>query len=187
MAESSENVHEKIAKNQVKIVGTGETVALESLWQEKTCVIKFLRRFGCMLCRMGAQQLSLIKPTLDAHDIRLVGIGLEELGVDEFVAGNFFAGDLFIDLTKQNYKDLEYKRFNMLSIIPALFTKESRDAISKGRQDGVPGNMKGDGLQMGGTMIIAAGGERTLAFWKQENPSEHVDPKLILEKLGISE
>ena len=34
-------------------------VALESLWQDRTVVISFLRRFGCKLCRGPAKVLRL--------------------------------------------------------------------------------------------------------------------------------
>lgn len=37
-------------------------------------------------------ELSSIKPQLDAHNIALVGVGLEELGLDEFQEGKFFTG-----------------------------------------------------------------------------------------------
>jgi hypothetical protein len=62
--------------------------------------------------------------------VRLIGIGLEELGVEAFVEGKFWDGgngivvsivhvlytlnvsfpDLFIDGQKQIYKDMNYKR-----------------------------------------------------------------------------
>ncbi|KAJ8046168.1 Prostamide/prostaglandin F synthase [Holothuria leucospilota] len=41
---------------------------------------------------MGAKELSAIKPQLDANNVRLVGVGVEELGVEEFVQGKFWAG-----------------------------------------------------------------------------------------------
>lgn len=36
----------KIAKNLVKCVTSGESIAVESFWQKQPCVITFLRRFG---------------------------------------------------------------------------------------------------------------------------------------------
>ena len=36
--------------------------------------------------------MSTIKPMLDAHEVRLVGIGLEEFGKQEFIDGGFFKG-----------------------------------------------------------------------------------------------
>ena len=35
-----------------------------------------------------------MKPQLDAHGVRLCGVGLEEFGVEEFQEGKFFTGGL---------------------------------------------------------------------------------------------
>lgn len=45
-----------------------------------------------MFCRLAAQELSLLSPRLSQENIRLVGIGLEQLGVEEFVEKKFWAG-----------------------------------------------------------------------------------------------
>lgn len=37
-------------------------------------------------------ELSSIKPQLDAHNITLIGVGLEDLGLDEFQEGKYFTG-----------------------------------------------------------------------------------------------
>ena len=44
------------------------------------------------MCRLWSTELSSIKPQLDAHNVRLAGVGLEELGLKEFQDGNFFNG-----------------------------------------------------------------------------------------------
>lgn len=76
---------------------TIKNIALESFWQKQACVITFLRRFGCRpFCRLSAKQLSLIKPQLDANNVRLVGIGLEEVGLEQFIQGDFFNGGVLI-------------------------------------------------------------------------------------------
>ncbi|GBL76208.1 Prostamide/prostaglandin F synthase [Araneus ventricosus] len=124
------NEAEAIAENQVKSAVSGDMVTMKSLWENQDCVITFFRRFGCQFCRLAAKQLSEIKPKLDEHNVRLVGIGVEEIGVKEFIDGKFFAGDLFIDVEKKCYKDLQYKRYGILNLIPALFAKTSRDAVS---------------------------------------------------------
>lgn len=65
---------------------------LRSLWQEKACVVAGLRRFGCMVCRWIAQDLSNLRSILDQHDVRLVGVGPEALGLQEFLDGGYFSG-----------------------------------------------------------------------------------------------
>jgi prostamide/prostaglandin F2alpha synthase len=83
------------------------------------------------LCRYGAQEISQLKPRLDASNVKLVGIGLEELGVEEFVQGGYFKGDLYIDLKKETYKKLGFRRLNAFSMIPALLGKKTRQTISE--------------------------------------------------------
>ncbi|XP_067573863.1 prostamide/prostaglandin F synthase isoform X4 [Pseudorca crassidens] len=89
---------------------TGEAVELRSLWQEQACVVAGLRRFGCMVCRWIARDLSSLKGLLDQHSVRLVGVGPEALGLQEFLDGGYFAGELYLDESKQFYKELGFKR-----------------------------------------------------------------------------
>uniref|UniRef100_A0ABK0LC69 Prostamide/prostaglandin F synthase n=1 Tax=Rattus norvegicus TaxID=10116 RepID=A0ABK0LC69_RAT len=94
---------------------TGEAVELRSLWQEKACVVAGLRRFGCMVCRWIAQDLSNLRGILDQNDVRLVGIGPEALGLQEFLDGGYFSGELYLDESKQIYKELGFKRLRLLA------------------------------------------------------------------------
>ncbi len=45
-----------------------------------------------MYCRLAAREVSAIKPILDSNNVKLVGVGLEDLGVEEFLEGKFFDG-----------------------------------------------------------------------------------------------
>ena len=47
-----------------------------------------------MFCRLAAQELSLLSPRLSRENVRLIGIGLEELGVEEFVEKKFWVGGI---------------------------------------------------------------------------------------------
>ncbi|PRD24064.1 UNVERIFIED_CONTAM: Prostamide/prostaglandin F synthase [Trichonephila clavipes] len=73
----------------------------------------------------------------------------------------------------------------MLSIIPALATKTSRDAIFKAKAENVGGDMKGDKYQVGGTLVISKGGQEVLLNQKQESLADHVHPSEVLKSLGI--
>ena len=72
-----------------------------------------------------------MKPLLDKHNVRLVGIGMDQVGLDEFVQGIYFAGELYIDPGKDTYKVLGYKRLSYFGVITSFFSKASRDAYSK--------------------------------------------------------
>lgn len=65
---------------------------LRSLWQEQPCVVAGLRRFGCVVCRWIARDLSSLGPRLQQHGVRLVGVGPEAVGLREFLDGRYFAG-----------------------------------------------------------------------------------------------
>jgi len=121
---------------------------------------------------------------LDAHEVRLVGIGLEEFGKQEFIDGGFFKGEIFIDQNQSSYKALEFKRYNAVTVVASLVEKESRNWNAKSNAAGIPGNFKGDGMQSGGTLVIEKGGKVLLSH-KQKNPGDHVELKDILESLGI--
>lgn len=179
------NEANKIADNKLKSPVTGEEVIVKSLWEEKDCVITFFRRFGWPFCRLAAKQLSGIKPQLDAKNVRLVGIGVEELGVQEFIDGKFFDGDLFVDIEKKCFKDLSYKRYGVMNLIPAMFAKTSRDAIAEAKAANLGGNLQGDYYQVGGTLVVSKGGDKVLLSHKQESLADHVDPSEVLKSLQI--
>uniref|UniRef100_A0ABK0LB38 Prostamide/prostaglandin F synthase n=1 Tax=Rattus norvegicus TaxID=10116 RepID=A0ABK0LB38_RAT len=194
---------------------TGEAVELRSLWQEKACVVAGLRRFGCMVCRWIAQDLSNLRGILDQNDVRLVGIGPEALGLQEFLDGGYFSGELYLDESKQIYKELGFKRYNSLSILPAALGKPVRDVASKAKAVGIQGNLSGDLLQSGGLLVVSKGGsgqdiephlaclggpcphssqsglgyqggDRVLLHFIQSSPGDYVPQENILQALGIS-
>lgn len=116
--------------------------------------------------------------------MRLIGVGLEEIGLEEFQRGQFFAGELFIDTKKETYKLMGFRRLNFFSIFPAIFSKNARAAYSKAKAEKMGGDMKGDGMQNGGTFVVEKGGKVLLSF-KQDSPADHVDPAEVLKVLGI--
>lgn len=130
--------------------------------------------------------MSQLKPRLDADNIRLVGIGLEELGVEDFVKGEYFKGELYIDMKKECYKELGFRRLNVLSMIGKLVGKSTRQSLKESREQHIDGNFKGDGMQNGGALVVDQGGA-VLLSWKQDSPGEHLDPNNVLKSLGITE
>jgi len=115
----------------------------------------------------------------------MIGVGVEELGVEEFVNGNFFDGELYIDTQKKSYQDLGFKRLGFFSAIGSVLGKLGRAMISEAKSKGIDGNLKGDGMQNGGTIIVAAGG-KVLLTYKQESPADHVALDDVLKALAIS-
>ncbi|XP_012693992.2 prostamide/prostaglandin F synthase [Clupea harengus] len=176
----------KISSNVLKNAASGENVELGTLWREQTVVLFFLRRFGCQICRWTASEVSKLEPNLKASGVALVGVGPELLGVDEFKAGGFFKGDVYVDEKKKSYKDLGFKRYNALSVVPAAMGKKVRDVSSKASAGGIQGNFTGDLLQSGGMLIVAKGGEKVLLHFIQDTPGDHIPLEDIAKALGIS-
>ncbi|TNN66219.1 Prostamide/prostaglandin F synthase [Liparis tanakae] len=176
----------KLGKNLLKSCETGESVELQSLWQDQPVVLFFLRRFGCQVCRWMATEISKLEPDLRASGVALVGVGPEEFGLKEFMEGGFFKGSLYVDEDKKSYKDLGFKRYTALSLVPAALGKKVRDVASKANADGIKGNFSGDLLQSGGMLIVDKGGEKVLVHFIQDSPGDHLPLEDVSKALGIS-
>lgn len=176
----------KVGANLLKSAASGESVELQSLWRDHTVVLFFLRRFGCQVCRWTASEISKLEPDLKASGARLVGIGPEETGLKEFQEGEFFRGDIYIDEKKKSYKDLGFKRYTALSVVPAALGKKVRDVTAMANAQGIQGNFSGDLLQSGGMLIVAKGGEKVLLHFVQDSPGDFVSLEDISKAVGIS-
>ncbi|XP_075881503.1 prostamide/prostaglandin F synthase [Nelusetta ayraudi] len=175
----------KVGKNTLKSEN-GESVELQSLWREQPVVLFFLRRFGCQVCRWIASEISKLEPDLRANGVALVGVGPEEFGLKEFKEGGFFKGSIYVDEQKQCYKDLGFKRYTAISIVPAAVGKKVRDVAAKAKADGIQGNFSGDLLQSGGMLIVAKGGEKVLLHFIQASPGDYLPLQDISKALGVS-
>lgn len=177
---------DQVGENLLKSAETGESVELQSLWQNQPVVFFFLRRFGCQVCRWIASEISKLEPNLRASGVALVGVGPEEFGLKEFKEGGFFKGSIYIDEQKKSYKDLGFKRYTAISLVPAALGKKVRDVAAKAKADGIQGNFSGDLLQSGGMLIVAKGGEKVLLHFIQDSPGDHLPLEDISKALGIS-
>eukprot|EP00850_Spirogloea_muscicola_P016187 SM000130S27074 [mRNA] locus=s130:53679:55208:+ [translate_table: standard] len=169
-----------------QVVGPGaddDRVKLSTFWQDQPVLLHLLRRFGCTLCRGGAADLSRAIPLLRASGVRVVGIGLEELGVGEFVANGFWGGELYIDDGKEAYRALELKKYGVLKgLYTVLFDRRTHERARE--TSSTPGDLKGDGMQLGATFAIDQGGAQLLDY-RQTCFSDHVTPEQVLTAFGI--
>lgn len=69
-----------------------QVVELRSIWRDCPCVVLFLRRLGCQVCRWIAKETSKLREVLESNGVRLIGVAPESLGLQEFLEGNYFAG-----------------------------------------------------------------------------------------------
>ncbi|XP_039251283.2 prostamide/prostaglandin F synthase-like [Styela clava] len=177
----------KIASNALKKVPNGETIEIQSLWKENTAVLCFIRRFGCPVCQYLARQISKLRPILDKHDIKLIGIGPEELGSKEFYEAKHLDGDVYYDPEKMCYKALGYNKYNMFNVLGGALSSKTRELANLASKEGLKGNFSGDLMQMGGVLVVKKGGEEILFNFKQQSAADHVENEKILQALGIQE
>jgi len=146
---------------------TGEKVPFGSLLKQRT-VVALLRRFGCILCRAGAAELSRAKPELSQAGVSMLALGIEKLGHQEFVDGHYFDGPIFIDEKRAVYKELGATRASAWSVLrPSMFFSGF-----KASKQGFAGNFAGDGLQLGGTFVLDPDGT-VLYGYAQKSFEDH--------------
>jgi prostamide/prostaglandin F2alpha synthase len=119
---------------------------------------------------LGAQELSSKVAKINSKypdTVSLAAIGLAYLDYDDFAKAKYLDGDIYIDEKKETYKAMSYASLGLLSgyglLAPSLY-KKSNEASSKG----ITGNLKGDGFQLGGTLLIDQEGN---VVWSHEQKS----------------
>lgn len=106
------------------------------------------------------------------------------MGVEEFVEKKFWSGELYIDQKKESYNALGFKRFSILSLPGMLISRLGRSQIAKVKEKGVSGDMKGDGFQNGGLLVVDVGGKVLYSFI-QEHVAEHANNEDIIKALNL--
>lgn len=125
--------------------------------------------------------MSALQPILEEHNTKLIGVGVEKLGVEEFIEGNFFSGDLYIDEGKKSYADLGFNRMGIMGIFGAVISRAARAAQNRAKALGLGGDLKGDGYQNGGALVVEKGGEKPLLVYVQKDAPDHASNKDILK------
>ena len=88
------------------------------------------------------------------NSLKHVAIGLAKLDYEEFVQEDYFKeGKIFIDESKETYNALNFQRKGATSFFGLLNPKMYLKGIEASAK-GISGNLRGDGLQLGGTIIV---------------------------------
>ena len=70
----------------------------------------------------------------------------------------------------------------VLELILALLSPTARTATMKAMRLGLGGNLFGDGWQNGGCLVVEkGGGDEPLLYYIQQNPSDHVSNRDVLQ------
>ena len=162
-------------------------IAFESLYKDAQgpVVIKFFRRFGCLLCREAANENYKLKPVFDKKYgkdvVKIIGVGLERLGYDEFSIGKYFEGKVYLDETHAIYKALGF--VNLGGTLTKLRKFISTDTLSRGKEasnKGFKGDFRGETSQLGGLLILSPTGELIYQF-RQENYGDEAKKEDIVQ------
>ncbi|KAL0810355.1 hypothetical protein ABMA28_010504 [Loxostege sticticalis] len=173
-----------VGAQKVKNLKNGEVKELGSFWKDQNAAVIFFRRWGCIACRLWATELKEIAPVLAKNNIKLVGVGVEKYNSEEFLERKFFTGDLYYVENLSTYQELGFMRFNRISILISLLWKQTREAIAIGRRMGLGGDIRGDGVQTGGALLVGKGG-KVLHHFTQTGPAEHMSNYDILKTFGL--
>ncbi len=115
----------------------------------------------------------------------LIGVGFESRFVKPFVEGGYFSGELYVDDDMACYKALEYQRFSFFDLVKRLLSTTFRSRKAKADGMGISGDMKGDGFQNGGALIVDKGGKQLYEFI-QEDASIQITKEEIFKALKIN-
>jgi len=114
------------------------------------------------LCREEARELSSLKPRLDELGIRLVGVTHQTIGVPEFM--EFFqGGEVFYDRDKAFFKAVGERWQSALSLLRPRVWMNTIRALKKN----IMQNTQGEGLLMGGLLVIAPDGAVTYRYFEK--------------------
>jgi len=160
---------------------TGATKKLGDLWADKPVVVAFLRRLGCQLCRVRAQDLDELRKHVDEKansSARVVCMSFEKLGEGSdkdrsFEAGKYWTGPLYV-VDKAVYAAL-FGRKGLFNSMYGLLDMSS-EAMAESKKRGVTGNFAGDGFQLGGQFVLDTDGsvllEHRQAFYGDDEGNE---------------
>jgi len=136
---------------------------------------------------MGAANLQALKPILTKYDVRLVGVGVEKLGMKEFLDASGWKETLAIDEKSTLYAALGTVKHKWWTLAGAMGTIPV--IVHWGRQAsklGYKGNSAGNKSQFGGTFAFDAAGNCVYAH-RQDATSFEPDVPKMLHALGLSD
>ncbi|KRZ18849.1 Prostamide/prostaglandin F synthase [Trichinella zimbabwensis] len=145
-------IMDKIASKEVNELDSGEAVEISSFWSKGTCLLIFLRRFGCRVCAHHTMLLNELLPALMQRHIRCVAIVQEKEGIEDFKVQNLWNGELFYTLDKSIYADL--------GIQSSLFCKKSYTMEA----NSIFGDFHGDMYKLCGVFVVDETGQCLYEF-----------------------
>ncbi len=138
---------------------TAQTIYVEDLWKEKPVAIFFLRRLGCPICRAYIKVVEQFREEYEKKGASLVCMSFEAFGEGSdfdrsFEKYAFWNGPIYT-IDQLVYQEL----FGRKGLLDNFFGLLDIDKEAYERSKSIPGNMRGDGFQLGGQYIVQKGGK----------------------------
>lgn len=132
---------------------------LENLWAEKPVALFFLRRLGCPICRSYIEIVEKYREEIEKLGVSLVCLSFEAFGEGSdkdrtFEKHKFWNGQIYT-IHKKVYEEL----FGRKGFLDNFYGLLDMDKEAYERSKKTPGNMKGDGFQLGGQYVVQKGGK----------------------------
>lgn len=156
MTPDMDRVTEDVASSTVLDL-QGAEHPLAELWRERTGVLVFLRHFGCVFCQQQAVEVHRERPQLlsKGAELHLIGNG-ETAHAQAFARVLGLTCPLWTDPSLVTFRALQMKRGFRVSLgSPSTWLATVR-AIRQGLRQG---RTQGDAWQLGGVLVVRAGGE----------------------------
>lgn len=149
-------------------VSTAEPILANSLWKDNDVTVVFvIRRPGWKWCREEGLDLSNLQKSGGLGDAPLVGVIKEvgpqndssiekdELGTRLFQQ-DYFSYPVYLDANQDFYKALGNRRlFSLVSWNPLTWWSSMKEMSGRTDARGIPGNLKGEGIVLGGVVVIS--------------------------------
>jgi prostamide/prostaglandin F2alpha synthase len=165
----------------------GSVVSVPELWNRpgyKGALVYLIRRAGCKLCRAEGVQLAAIKDQLEEQGYLLVGVVGEELGHEEFSEG-FFNGEMYLDEGRKLSKIMASGTQQISGYVNFLLGGEIATEWARAGKLGVQGNLKGNGVNLGGVWVIKGGDEpKVLIEYQEKHWGDAVAVSDVLAAVG---
>lgn len=111
------------------------------------------------MCRNQANQL---KVAAKDKNVRLVAVAKERLGHEEFTRDYWQPpAELYFDTTEPDYPFFKAINGESMGLVHGLWSYLSGGKVAKNMKlaKGVAGNLKGEGLVLGGILVVASSGD----------------------------
>jgi len=160
---------------------SGHPVGVSEFFAFQRTVLVVFRRFGCVICREAAFEISKIKPDLDDLSVRLIGVGFEN---DRSVINDFLAywnGELFLDEGRKLYHALNVKRHNQSDAYGLLALQPYLNVL-RAKRKGMQGTYWGaDPFQLGGTFVVGPQPQGVLFAHRQQFYGDLANNEAVVE------